>query len=442
MSELPVAKWIGGGRYGLVRELGSGGFGRVWMAQDTHLDRTVAIKEVFTDRIPAADLAGFIKRAHREASNSAALSDHPNIVSVYDLVNENGVPWIVMQLIRGASLAGVLREHPAGLTEQLAAQIAEHMLLALKAAHAVGLVHRDVKPQNIMIMADGQGRFIRSVLADFGLAKSFVSDVPALTRSGEVFGSWAYAAPERRKSAIGNLPPGDLFSLGVVLFEAVEGYSPFQRDDPMDSMMAVVNEPLPIMQKAGHLAPLIKALTAKDPADRPSIDTALSILATAWDHRDKTAFWAGDTTATSPLPPANTKEFPADPAPPSGLPATRDRRPKARSSRLIKGVGIGALITGFLLLVGVTALWLRSVTFAAQGDCVNYFGGDWSYDASCSMPSPWGKNYLVLYATKAYFSPGGCPAVVADWTSITDVQVTGFQANNGEWVSMCLRPIK
>ncbi|MFB7669036.1 serine/threonine-protein kinase [Kitasatospora sp. NPDC056138] len=255
MAPEHIAKWIGGGRYGLVRELGSGGFGRVWLAQDNHLDRAVAVKEVFADRIPPVELPGFIARARYEASSAAALSDHPNIVSVYDIVIEDGIPWTVMQLVQGTSLADVLKQHPGGVTEQFVADLAEHMLLALKAAHAAGLVHRDVKPQNIMVMADGRLRFVRCLLADFGLAKSFTSDATALTKSGEMIGSWAYAAPERGNAATGNQPPGDICSLGVVLFEALEGYSPFQRDDAKSSMMAVANEPLPTMRNAGHTWP-------------------------------------------------------------------------------------------------------------------------------------------------------------------------------------------
>ncbi|MFJ3876654.1 serine/threonine-protein kinase [Streptomyces sp. NPDC090077] len=425
MSELPVVKWIGGGRYGLMRELGSGGFGRVWMAHDTHLGRTVAVKEVFTDRIPPADLPGFIERARREASNSAALSDHPNIVSVHDIVTENGIPWIVMQLVRGTSLAGYLNQHPGGATQRFTADLAEQTLLALSAAHAIGLVHRDVKPQNILIMVDDRGAFVRCVLADFGLAKSFTSAGTVLTRSGELFGSWAYAAPERSRTSTGDLPSGDLFSLGVVLFEAVEGYSPFRRDEPVDSIMAVVNEPLPAMRRAGPLAPLISALTAKEPAERPSIDEALEMLAAARKQR---------ATPTAPVRATATRVVPPPP-PPGPLPA-------ARRGSLASRVGCGALLLMMLLLATtVAALWARSVTFAEQGDCVNLLDGDWSYNASCSIPAPWASNYRVLYTTEAPVGADTCRSRVPDWTPSTDVQVSGFKASNGHTVSMCLRPL-
>ncbi|MFB7977685.1 serine/threonine-protein kinase [Streptomyces vinaceus] len=427
MSELPVVKWVGGGRYGLVRELGSGGFGRVWMAHDTRLGRTVAVKEVFTDRIPPADLPGFIERARREASNSAALSDHPNIVSVHDVVIENGVPWIVMQLVRGPSLAGHLVQHPDGATERFTADVAEQMLLALRAAHAIGLVHRDVKPQNILIMVDDRGGFVRCVLADFGLAKSSTSGGTVLTRSGELIGSWAYAAPARSRTGTGDLPSGDLFSLGVVLFEAVEGYSPFRRDDPMDSIMAVVNEPLPEMRRAGRLAPLISALTAKDPAERPSIEAALDMLAAARERR---------TTRTPRAPGATAATRVTRFSPPPALP--EPSRKAARSRRATR-VGWGAALTGLLLTALFSALWLRSVTFAEQGDCVNVLDGEWSYNASCSIPAPWGSNYRVLYVTGTALGADACRSLVADWAPPTDRQVNGVKANDAHTVWMCLR---
>ncbi|MFE2877361.1 serine/threonine-protein kinase [Streptomyces roseus] len=423
-----VIRWIGGGRYGVTRELGSGGFGRVWLAEDTLLHRTVAVKEVAIDRIPSADLPAFIERARREASSAAALSDHPHIVTVYDIVIEDGAPWIVMQYVKGLSLADVLRQHPGGLDESFVADIAEHMLLALGAAHAADLVHRDIKPQNIMVMTDERQRFARCLLADFGLAKSFASVSTGLTRSGELIGSWSYAAPERGSRTLGNLPPGDLFSLGVVLYEAVEGWSPFRRDDPHASMMAVVNEPLPPFLKADRLAPLITALTAKDPAERPRVDQALKMLENARRHRT-------ERTPTAPGPPPGSHRLP------DGPPIRQEKKPAA-SGRAPLTVGlIGAALMTLLLLIVGAVLWAAAVDHADAGDCVSRIDDEWSMDLSCSLPAPWGSNYRVLYKTTGEdLSPLDCASRVPDWNQATDVAVSNIQ-KSGKAIAVCLRPL-
>jgi serine/threonine protein kinase len=257
------------GRYVLVRPVAAGGMGRIWEGRDTRLNRTVAIKEVSLDLIPPIQRTEFIERAVNEGRHAAALADHPNIVTVYDVVVEDGAPWTVMQFVRGRSLAGVLESGP--MSVEATATLARQMLSALALAHGTGIVHRDVKPPNIMV-ADSDGK---ALLTDFGIAKS--SGDVSLTRSGMVVGSSPYMAPERHEGEPDG-PAADLFSLGVTLFEAVEGYSPFAKESRTGTVTAILVKPLPEMRQAGRLGPVIRALTEKEPGRRPSAEQALALL--------------------------------------------------------------------------------------------------------------------------------------------------------------------
>lgn len=260
---------IGGGRYLLLRAIASGGMGRIWEGLDTQLNRTVAIKEVSLELVPPVHRTEFLARARHEGRNAAVLADHPNIVTVYDVVVENGTPWTVMQFVRGRSLADALATGP--MPVDMVARIAEQMLSALAFAHNAGIVHRDVKPLNIMVN-EGDGR---ALLTDFGIAKN--SDATNLTQAGMILGSAPYMAPERHEGESGGAA-SDLFSLGATLFEAVEGYSPFARDSRTGTITAILVKPLPAMRNAGRLEPLILALTDKDPARRPTVAQAQSML--------------------------------------------------------------------------------------------------------------------------------------------------------------------
>lgn len=246
-------------RYRLIGELGRGGMGVVWLARDELLGREVAIKEV---KAPAGfderDTARLYARLEQEG-RAAARVEHPNVVKVYDVAMADGNPWIVMELIRGLTLADVLdAEGPMALRR--AADIGAKVLAALRVAHTAGVLHRDVKPGNVLIGNDG-----RVVLTDFGIA--MIEGTSALTRTGELVGSPEYLAPER---ALGRRPgpASDLWSLGVLLYVAVEGGSPFRRDTALSTMRAVVDEPLPPPRRAGPLGPVIAGLLEKDPAAR------------------------------------------------------------------------------------------------------------------------------------------------------------------------------
>lgn len=272
-----------GGRYLLIAEIGHGGMGRVWEARDTQLDRIVALKEVLLPALPPAQQETRLKQAEREGKNAAALADHANIVSVYDVVTDAGSPWIVMQLVKGRSLRSVLRD-PSNigvpddqdvdltpLSREQVRRIAEAMFSALHAMHKAGIVHRDIKPHNILMADDGG-----ILLTDFGIAKSETD--ATVTVSGSVMGTMAYIAPERAEGEPGS-PASDFFSLGVTLFEAVEGSSPFERkNSKTGTLTAILTKPLPPMAKAGKLAPLIEALTLKLPDQRPNHEQALALL--------------------------------------------------------------------------------------------------------------------------------------------------------------------
>lgn len=249
------------GRYRLLAPLGEGGMGTVWRARDDVLGREVAVKEVRAPAgLPASEVDRLYARLEREAW-AAARIPHRNVVTVYDVASEDGRPWIVMEIVRGLSLSDVL-DAEGPMPPQRVARIGAEVLAALRAAHDAGVLHRDVKPGNVLIANDG-----RVVLTDFGIA--MVEGSSALTMTGEVVGSPEFLAPER---ALGQRPgpESDLWSLGVLLYAAVEGSSPFRQDTPLSTLRAVVDEQLPPPRNAGPLVPVIEGLLRKDPAARIS----------------------------------------------------------------------------------------------------------------------------------------------------------------------------
>ncbi|MFB6579969.1 serine/threonine-protein kinase, partial [Streptomyces sp. NPDC056402] len=266
MSDQSNSDRVISGRYRLLEPIGRGGMGVVWRARDEVLAREVAVKEV---RAPAGleptELERLYRRLEREAWAAARVS-HRGVVTVYDVASEGGRPWIVMELVRGLSLADVL-EAEGPMTPQRAAHIGEQVLAALRSAHDSGVLHRDVKPGNVLIANDG-----RVVLGDFGIAT--LEGSSAITMTGEVVGSPEFLAPER---ALGRDPgpASDLWALGVMLFVAVEGVSPFRRATALDTLRAVVDAELPPPRRAGALEPVLEGLLRKDPAERlPAAEAA------------------------------------------------------------------------------------------------------------------------------------------------------------------------
>ncbi|MEU5886699.1 serine/threonine-protein kinase [Streptomyces sp. NPDC047461] len=260
-----------GGRYRLAERIGSGGMGTVWRAHDELVDREVAVKQ---PRLPGDPEDEVHQRAshrlYREA-RAAARVDHPAAVSIHDVVVEDGLPWIVMEWVRGESLHEVLRRGPVAPAET--ARIGLAVLGALRAAHAVGIVHRDVKPANVLL-----GPHRRVVLTDFGIAH--VQGEESLTVSGEFVGSIEFIAPERM-SGRGAGPPSDLWSLGVLLYAAVEGEPPFRRTTLESTLAAILSFDPPEPKRAGPLSPLISGLLGKDPDLRPDAEEAAKILEAA-----------------------------------------------------------------------------------------------------------------------------------------------------------------
>ncbi|MFU8852089.1 protein kinase domain-containing protein [Micromonospora sp. SL1-18] len=258
-----------GGRYSLHSPVGNGGMGTVWRANDTLLRRDVAVKEVvLPPGLAPSDRDAMYERTLREARAAAAIQ-HPAVVQVYDVVTEGGRPWIVMELLDARSLADMVIED-GPVAPRAVAKIGIALLGALEVAHAIGVLHRDVKPANVLICSDG-----RCVLTDFGVAR-MPTDVQ-LTTPGMVLGSPHFISPER---AMGQDfgPPSDLFSLGVTLYTAVEGRPPFDRGDPIETMHAVVEDPPATPQRSGPLTGVLMALLEKDPARRLELHTARGML--------------------------------------------------------------------------------------------------------------------------------------------------------------------
>ncbi|MGW1521453.1 protein kinase domain-containing protein [Streptomyces sp. NPDC002287] len=290
-----------GGRYRLSRPLGAGGFGEVWEAHDPVLGVDVAMKMVRLGSVPDEARAELLTRAARESRNAARLRDHPHIITVHDVVEVDGAPWIVMQLVEGGSLADELRTN-GPLTLRRTFDVAEALLSALGAAHDAGIMHRDVKPANVMLGENGD-----VLLTDFGIAVAHTDS--RLTRTTMVIGSPAYMAPERWQGAP-NDGRSDLFSLGVTLYEAVEGVPPF----PSDNLTAALTETPRAPQRAGPLTPLLIGLLARDPADRPAVPQALAMLGRARRAGTRPAGGRLSGTPTPPRAPDGPRQGAPDPA--------------------------------------------------------------------------------------------------------------------------------
>ncbi|MFE5404169.1 serine/threonine-protein kinase [Streptomyces sp. NPDC056580] len=264
------------GRYRLADSIGSGGMGRVWRAHDEVLHRQVAVKELTAALyVSESDRAVLLARTRAEA-RAAARINHSAVVTVHDVLEHDGRPWIVMELVEGHSLADAVKER-GRIEPSEAARIGLWVLRALRAAHSAGVLHRDVKPGNVLLGRDG-----RVLLTDFGIAQ--IEGDSTITRTGEVVGSVDYLAPERVRGHDPG-PSSDLWALGATLYTAVEGRSPFRRTSPLSTMQAVVEEEAEEPRNAGPLGPVIAALLHKEPALRPGAADAEHMLAEAAQGR-------------------------------------------------------------------------------------------------------------------------------------------------------------
>ncbi|WP_161149469.1 serine/threonine-protein kinase, partial [Streptomyces sp. SID4982] len=264
------------GRYRLTDSIGSGGMGRVWRAHDEVLHRKVAVKELTAALyVSESDQHILLARTRAEA-RAAARINHSAVVTVHDVLEHDGRPWIVMELVEGESLADAVKER-GRIEPREAARIGLWVLRALRAAHTAGVLHRDVKPGNVLLGRDG-----RVLLTDFGIAQ--IEGDSTITRTGEVVGSVDYLAPERIRGHDPG-PASDLWALGATLYTAVEGRSPFRRTSPLGTMQAVVEEDAENPRNAGPLAPVITALLHKDPTRRPDAHLAERMLTDAAEGR-------------------------------------------------------------------------------------------------------------------------------------------------------------
>lgn len=324
------------GRYALRRQLGRGGMGVVWEAIDTRLNRPVAIKELlFRGAVDPETQAQWVQRARREAEAIARIG-HEHVVAVHDVIEAEGQVWIVMEQVNPRSLADLLRDHER-LPVSIAARIGLEVLRGLRAVHAAGVLHRDVKPHNVLFRKDG-----RAVLMDFGIAT--FEGAAQVTRSHETVGTPQYLAPElaqpwsqgtNRQAT----QAADLWSLGVTLYEMVEGRVPFRGPTPFEVLEAVCEAELPEPHHAGPLRPLIKGLLTKDPEDRLTAARAEELL----QH-------VAQETPSQPLPPP----LVSDPRPPSGSPAlVWYRQPRLRRTLAFATAGVALLAGAALLIVNV-----------------------------------------------------------------------------------------
>lgn len=281
-------------RFELLERLGGGGMGLVWRARDMVLHRDVALKEVrppdpelLRSRPDAAEMLR--KRVLREAVSLARIS-HPNVVTIHHIVSSAEVahPWLVMELISGGSLQDRLERGPCTPTET--AEMGRGVLAGLRAAHGAGILHRDVKPGNVLMRTDGT-----PLLTDFGIAA--VREATSLTNTGELIGSPDYMAPERLRGHDDD-PSSDLWSLAMMLYVAVEGHHPMHRSSTLATLAAILEEDVPPPRRAGALGPVLTSVLIKDVASRPDAESLDHLLAQAAGARVVTAV---DGIAVSPV---------------------------------------------------------------------------------------------------------------------------------------------
>ncbi|MFI7591745.1 serine/threonine-protein kinase [Micromonospora sp. NPDC049359] len=351
MQQLLIA-----GRYRLLDLVGTGGMGRVWLARDEMLHRDVAVKEVVPPAwLAEAERAELRLRTLREARTAARLN-HPNVVRLYDVVHDGENPWIVMEYVASRSVQQIINaEGPLNPTRT--AQIGLAVLAALRAAHTAGVLHRDVKPHNVLVADDG-----RVVLTDFGLA-TFDGGDGAMTGPGLVLGSPQFVAPERARDGVSD-PRTDLWSLGATLYATVEGQSPYARSSAMATLSALATEPPDPMRRAGPLRPVISGLLQRDPWRRLTAAEAEPLLRAAAAAADHDQPQPARSTAVAAVRGAARAAASApgrapDPAPD---PATSIRRPRDRAAgRRGRVIAWGGAATAVALLVtgGVTAALLH-----------------------------------------------------------------------------------
>ncbi len=421
------------GRYRLLSPLGSGGMGTVWRAADEVLGREVAVKEItFPHGLSDADRDVLRERTRREARAAARL-DHPSAVTVYDVVEHDGAPHLVMELVEARTLAEVVRED-GPLSPQATAEVGLALLGALGTAHAQGIVHRDVKPSNVLVRDDG-----RVVLTDFGIATT--TGDSSITHTGLLLGSPAYIAPERARGEAPG-PASDLWSLGATLFTAVEGTPPFDGGEPLLTVTAVVTGEHAPYAAAGPLAPVLDGLLEKDPTRRLELGRTRAMLQRVADSGPAAS--ARAVTAAAPMAgaarttalsigavhdevaavernaPSPTSRLPAA-APLPTAPATRVARPVPAADPDRARRRPGWLVPAALAGAAAVAIGVGALALSVGRDT----GG-----ASAAASSPAGPATEPTPARRASAAPsrvqppatppaGGIAGVPADWSTDT-----------------------
>ncbi|WP_449066533.1 serine/threonine-protein kinase, partial [Planomonospora algeriensis] len=308
------------GRYELITPLGRGTMGTVWRAHDRSLGREVAIKEIRQEPgLSEAQRAELRERMIREGRTAARIS-HPSVATVHDAIIEDGSPWIIMELVQARSLEQVVEEE-GPLPPRLVAAIGVDLLDALRAAHAQGVLHRDVKPGNVLITESG-----RVVLTDFGIAKA--EGDTSLTQTGMVIGSPGYTAPERARGEHTG-PESDLWSLGATLYFAVEGRPAYERSTMAETLAALMTENVDPPVQAGPLRPVLEQLLEKDHTVRLTPSQAIAMLRAVAD------------TPLAPSAPPEASRPPAAPAPTAGGAGSPSRHPAGPGSEGRAGAWAG-----------------------------------------------------------------------------------------------------
>ena len=416
-----------GGRYSLDREIGRGGMGAVWLGRDEVLGRVVAIKRLGIIRGGSGPA---LVRAEREA-RIAARVNNPHVVAVFDLVVEGDHQWLVMEYVEGRTLAELVHEQ-GRLTPDQAAPILAQAAEALTAAHAAGVVHRDVKPSNILVTAEGHVK-----LSDFGIARAEAD--ASLTQTGLVTGSPAYISPEVASGSQATAA-SDVWSLGATLFHTLSGRPPYEvSDNVLGALYRIVHEDPPRLDDAGWLTPLVESSMTHDPSRR-------------WSMAEVTDFLKSGPGAALPAaadePDQRTEVMPAVPPPtPSPAPAsdsTRDARPARRSGGVLPWL-VGAAVVALVAMIGLIVFYGNEdppdapsgeptsqsppttspgETAEANAEDMEAFVSDYLATASSDPPSG-----FEMLTPEFKAASGGLEGYESFWGSVSNVDLLDVGAN-------------
>ncbi|MFI6466349.1 septum formation family protein [Streptomyces sp. NPDC050528] len=413
------------GRYLLLNRLGSGGMGHVWLAHDQRLACEVALKEIVFSNPASADAEreARVARARAEARNAAGLRGHPHVVTVHDVLEHEGLPWIVMEYVADAVDLRELVGRYGSLAPAECARIGLAVLDALTAGHQRGVMHRDVKPANILLAPDRTGSpYARVLLTDYGISVQPDAGETRYTLTSVLVGTAGYLAPER---ATGGPPTAaaDLFSLGCTLYHAVEGHGPFVRETPLAEITAVVMEdPLPPV-RAGALAPVLHAMLEKDPLRRiPAAEAEAELSRIVTPQTEAEAYARTQTDLGSPSPwEGQAVPVAAGPPAPASSPTGRRRRTRPRFRQ--------AVLAGLLgLALALGGVWY-AVAHQPPGDHTDTSKDSPPYGSTVGLAAPLKDGDCVTADWPGGKLFHGTPRLAVDATcrnSVPDGQVMAF----------------